>query len=150
VQAEGGAHRLRQGRHRRLDPAQGIPRGRRRLRRAGDAVGRVRRKIERAEQPPLEAPPPRPVEGEVADHSPDIGVRLARDALRRLGDEPQHHVLHDVLGQRGAIQDAPRPVQMGGAAPRERRPPIAARQGSGGHEVSHKIDPVQGAYTSKT
>lgn len=63
--------------------------------------------VEGTEQPTLEALSPYPVEGEVADHPSDIGVRHPRDAPGRFGDEPHHDILNDILGERRTIQNSP-------------------------------------------
>jgi hypothetical protein len=106
VQPERGAHRLRQLGHRGLHLPQGFARGRGRLGRPRPGIGRVRGVVEAGEQAPFEAAPPRPIEGEVAHHPPDIG---GQDALRgrgRIGDEPEHDILDHVLCLCRAVEDA--------------------------------------------
>ena len=78
------------------------------------------RLIEFGEGAQFEAHPPRPVDREVAHHARDIR-RVRRDSVRgRLGDEAQHDVLHDVLGERLAVQDAPRGGDVSGLVRIER------------------------------
>jgi len=124
MQAEGGADRLRQLRHRRSDPLQSLPCGRRVLRRPGHRVGGVDGLVEMGEQPPFERAPPRLIDGEVADHAPDIGRRP--DLVRgRRGREAQHHVLHDVFRLLAARENAPRDRDIG------RMMPLGDRQSPG-------------------
>jgi hypothetical protein len=129
VQPERRAHRLRQFGHRGRDLPQGLARGRGRLGRARAGVGRVRGGVEAGEQAPLEAAPPRPVEGEIANHPPDIGCLEALRGLRRIGDEPEHHVLDHVLRLRRAVQDPAGAREIGGAVALERRGCPAGRAG---------------------
>lgn len=107
--------RLRQFGNGGLDPAKGFPRGRRRLGRAPRRIDRIRRDVERREQPPLEAASPRAIEGEVVDHAPDIGSLCPGLDLRRIRDDPQEDVLNHILGEGRAIEDATRFVQVGRA-----------------------------------
>ncbi|SDN69209.1 hypothetical protein SAMN05216360_110156 [Methylobacterium phyllostachyos] len=130
MQPEGGAHRLRQLGHRVLDLAKGFPRRDRRLGRPDPGIGGVGGGVEVREQAPLQTLPPDPVEGEVAHHPPDIGGLDARFGPGRVGDEPEHHVLHDVLGLGRTIEDAARRGEISGAMALERRQD--ALRGTGG------------------
>jgi hypothetical protein len=121
VQPERGAHRLRQLGHRGLDLPQGFARGRGPLGRPRPGIGRVRGVVEAGEQAPFEAAPPRPIEGEVAHHPPDIG---GQDALRgrgRIGDEPEHDILDHVLCLCRAAEDAAGAREIGDAMALEHR-----------------------------
>jgi hypothetical protein len=131
VEVEGGAHRLGQFGHRGRHLPQGFPRGGFGLGRPG--IGRVRGGVEVGEQAPLEAPPPRPVQGEVAHHPADIGGPDRLRGLRRIGDEPEQHVLDHVLGLGRAVEDAARAGEVGGAVALERRevPGAAGRRPAG-------------------
>ncbi|GLS56605.1 hypothetical protein GCM10007886_47900 [Methylobacterium gregans] len=122
MQPEHRADGLGQVGERRLHPLEGVPRrdlslGRR------PVGGAPRRPVEIGEVAALEAPAPRAVEGEIAHHPPRIGGLRDRRHRRRLGGEPQQHVLHHVLGERRAAQDRPGARKVAGAValqPRER------------------------------
>jgi hypothetical protein len=121
VQPERGAHRLRQLGHRGLDLPQGFARGRGRLGRPCPGIGRVRGVVEAGEQAPFEAAPPRPIEGEVAHHPPDIGGQEALRGLRRIGDQPEHDILDHILGLCRAAEDAAGAREIGDAMALEHR-----------------------------
>ncbi|GAB6973575.1 hypothetical protein JCM16408A_43270 [Methylobacterium phyllosphaerae] len=145
MELEGGPHRLRQLGHRGLHLPQGFARRRGRLGGSHPRVGRIRGGIEAGEQAPLEALPPSPVEGEVAHHPPDIGGLDRIRGLRRIRDEPEQHVLHNVLGLGRAAEDAARARQIGGAITLERRevPGSAGRLPAGARHGSRR-DPLAG------
>jgi hypothetical protein len=121
VQPERGAHRLRQLGHRGLDLPEGFARGRGRLGRSCPGIGRVRGVVEAGEQAPFEAAPPRPIEGEVAHHPPDIGGQEALRGLRRIGDQPEHDILDHILGLCRAAEDAAGAREIGDAMALEHR-----------------------------
>ena len=129
MQPECGTHRLRQFGHRVLDLAQGFPRGRGDLGGPHPGIGGIGGGLEIHEQAPLEAASPDPVEGEVAHHPPDIGGLGAVMDSRRVGDEPEQHILDDILGLGRAIEDAARAGEMGGTLALEGRQDALDRRG---------------------
>jgi len=121
VQPERGAHRLRQLGHRGLDLPQGFARGRGRLGRPCPGIGGVRGIVEAGEQAPFEAAPPRPIEGEIAHHPPDIGGQEALRGLGRISDQPEHDILDNVLRLSWAAEDAAGAREIGDAMALEHR-----------------------------
>lgn len=114
MQPERRAGGLRQVGERRLHPAQGLP-GRDLHLGRRPVGGDLRRPVEIREDPPLEAPAPRAVEGEVAHHPARIGRPRDGRHRRRLRGEAQQNVLHHVLGERRAAQDGSGAGDVAGA-----------------------------------
>lgn len=148
MQPERRAHRLRQFGHRGLDLPQGFARGGGRLGRPG--IGRVRGGVEAREQAPLEAAPPRSIEGEVAHHPPGIGGQETLRGRGRIGEEPKHDVLDHVLRLSRAIEDAAGAREIGDAMVLEHRescetgriPPASGAAGRGRYSTAAPVADV--------
>jgi hypothetical protein len=137
VQPERRADWLRQLRDRCADPLQGLARGSGHLRRSGRRIHGIQGLVETGEEPPFEVAPPRLVDGEVADHTPDIG-RRADFVRRRRGGQAQHHVLHHVFRLLAARENAIGDRDIGRVMPPGRRQSLGCRLrrriGSAGRE----------------